>query len=55
MIIGGDFNARIYNVLEHERPNIGEFIITRPEGYVREHLSGSSEENGELFISCLKN
>ena len=54
VIIGGDFNARIYNVSPTETESIGSFILHREEGYVRDSLAPQSLENRQLFMETLK-
>ena len=56
--IGGDFNARMYERLEHEREAIGEGILARV-GYVTTQEKGKgigdqTRENRDLFVDFLK-
>lgn len=52
--IGGDFNARIYNIREGEQAQIGRNIIEREPEYVNSRLSPPSKENRDLFVNLLK-
>jgi hypothetical protein len=56
--IGGDFNARMYERLEHEKEVIGEGILTR-KGYITTQEKGKgigdqTRGNRDLFIDFLK-
>ena len=56
--IGGDFNARMYERLEHEKEEIGKNLIER-KGYVTAQEAGrgicaNTRENRDAFISFLK-
>ena len=56
--IGGDFNARMYERLEHEKEVLGEGILTR-KGYITTQEKGKgigdqTRENRDLFIDFLK-
>ena len=53
-IIGGDFNARIYNVHDNETEYIGNNIIYRAEGHVLNCMSKESKKNRDMFINTLK-
>ena len=56
--IGGDFNARLYERLEHEKEVIGPYILER-KGYITTQDKGKgvgdkTRENSDLFIDFLK-
>ena len=56
--IGGDFNARLYERLEHEKEVIGPYILER-KGYITTQDKGKgvgdkTRENRDLFIDFLK-
>lgn len=53
-IIGGDFNARIYNLNEEEKEYIGNNVIYRAEGYVQNCMTKESKENRDKFLNTLK-
>ena len=56
--IGGDFNARLYEILEHEEEVLGQNIVLR-KGYVTTQEKGkgigeNTRENRDLFVGFLK-
>ena len=48
-IIGGDFNARLHYVREHEKDVCGPFLIGRGNDYLN-NMSDAVKENRALFL-----
>lgn len=53
-IIGGDFNARLYNIFEEEKEHTGNNIIHRAERYVQNCMGKGSKENRDMLLKTLK-
>lgn len=53
-VIGGGFNAIIYNIGEEYTEHIGNSIIHRAEGYVQNCMGKDSKATRDMFINTLK-
>lgn len=53
-IIGGDFHAGIYNIMEEENEFTGNSIVHRAEGYAQNCVTKESKENRDMFLNTLK-
>jgi hypothetical protein len=58
LYVGGDFNARLYEQLGHEKEVIGQHLLER-KNYVTSQdasngISNSTRENRDLFVNFLK-